>query len=253
MVVLAVLFWSQLVGLALMFAIVAAAGVGLEPESVPWGVAAGVVGSLALGLFYAGLAAGAMSLVAPLSACGAIVPVVVALAGGETVGAVTLAGMALALAGAVLVSRTTGPSVSLEPRIVAMAVGAGLAFGGVITLFQQGAAGGDDASVTVVLAARAASLVATTSALAVTRTSTAVPGRSAVPLLIAVGLGDTGANMLLTFASGGDEDALVAVLASLYPVVTVVLAGAVLHERLSAWQATGVAAALAGVALVSAG
>ena len=71
-------------------------------------------------------------------------------------------------------------------------------------------------------------------------------------MLLAVGLGDTGANVLLTFASGGDEDAIVAVLASLYPVVTVVLARAVLGERLSPWQATGVGAALAGVALVSA-
>jgi drug/metabolite transporter (DMT)-like permease len=253
MVVIAVLFWSQLAGLALMLAIVAIGGISLDADSVPWGIAAGVVGSLALGLFYAGLAAGAMSLVAPLSACGALVPVAVALAGGESVDALTVAGMALALTGAVLVSRTTGPSVSLEPRIVAMALGAGLAFGGVITLFQQGAQGGDDASVTVVLAARAASLVATTCAVVATRTSTAIPGRSAVPLLLAVGLGDTGANVLLSFASGGGEDALVAVLASLYPVVTVALARAVLGERLSPWQATGVAAALAGVALVSAG
>ena len=59
--------------------------------------------------------------------------------------------------------------------------------------------------------------------------------------------------MLLSFASGGGQDALVAVLASLYPVVTVVLARAVLGERLSAWRATGVGAALVGVAPVSAG
>jgi drug/metabolite transporter (DMT)-like permease len=57
---------------------------------------------------------------------------------------------------------------------------------------------------------------------------------------------------MLTLASGAGQDALVAVLASLYPVVTVVLARLVLGERLSAWQAAGVAAALAGVALVSA-
>ena len=253
MVVLAVLFWSQVAGLVLVLAIVAGGGISLQGDSVPWGLAAGLVGSAALGLFYAGLAAGAMSLVAPLSACGALVPVAVALAGGEHLRELTVVGMALALVGAVLVSRTTGPSISLEPRIVAMAVGAGLAFGAVITLFQQGAQGGDDASVTVVLAARAASLVATTSAVVVTRTSTALPAPSAIPLLLGVGLGDTGANVLLAFASGGGEDALVAVLASLYPVVTVVLARAVLGERLSAWQATGVAAALAGVALVSAG
>jgi drug/metabolite transporter (DMT)-like permease len=119
-------------------------------------------------------------------------------------------------------------------------------------MFQQGGQGDDDASMTVVLAARAASLAATSVAVLVTRTSLHVPDARVMPLLVGVGLGDTGANVLLTLASGGGEDALVAVLSSLYPVVTVVLAGVVLRERLSAWQAAGVAAALAGVALVSA-
>ena len=68
MAVLGVLFWSQLAGLTLVLALVAIGGISLEGDSVPWGIAAGVVGSIALGLFYAGLAAGAMSLVAPLSA-----------------------------------------------------------------------------------------------------------------------------------------------------------------------------------------
>ena len=219
-----------------------------------WGIGAGVLGSLGVGLFYAGLAAGAMSLVAPLSACGAIVPVAVALSGGERLAALTVVGMALALAGAVLVSRTTTGHLRLTPKVIAMAVSAaGLAFGdrhhdvpagrpgrrrrehdrgpggagGVAR--GDGGRGPRDADV-----------------------PRPAPTRGSVPLLVGVGLGDTGANVLLTLASGGGEDALVAVLASLYPVVTVVLAGVVLRERLSAWQAAGVAAALAGVALVSA-
>jgi drug/metabolite transporter (DMT)-like permease len=252
MVVLAVLLWSQLVGLLLVLTIVGVGGYALVEDGIGWGVAAGLVGVLALGLFYAGLAAGAMSLVAPLTACGAVVPVVVALADGESLEALAVAGMAIALAGAVLVSRTKGPSARLTPKVVAMAVGAGLAFGGVITMFQQGAAGGDDARLTVVLVARVASILAVSAAILATRTSPAVPGRSAVPLLLGVGLGDAGANVLLMFASGGGQDAIVAVLSSLYPVVTVVLARAVLGERLSGWQAAGVAAALVGVALVSA-
>ena len=252
MVVLAVLAWSQAIGLLLVAAIVVAGGFELQADRIWWGVGAGVIGSLGVGLFYAGLAAGAMSLVAPLSACGAIVPVVVALAGGERLAALTVVGMVLALTGAVLVSRTTTGHLRLTPKVIAMAVGAGLAFGTVITMFQQGGQGDDDASMTVVLAARAASLAATSVAVLATRTSLALPDARVVPLLVGVGLGDTGANVLLTLASGGGEDGLVAVLASLYPVVTVMLAGVVLRERLSAWQAAGVAAALAGVALVSA-
>jgi drug/metabolite transporter (DMT)-like permease len=250
-VVLAVLLWSQLAGLALLVAIVLVGGVSLHADSIWLGIAAGVVGALALALFYSGLAAGAMSLVAPLSACGAIVPVVVAFADGESVAALTVVGMALALLGAVLVSRTAGGHLRLTPAVIAMAVGAGLAFGVVITLLQQGSEGGDDASLSVVLAARVASLAAVACAVLVTRTSLALPSPAVVPALVAAGLGDTGANALLALASGGGDDAIVAVLSSLYPVVTVGLARAVLGERLSAWQAAGVGAALVGVALVS--
>jgi len=252
MAVLAVLFCSQLVGLVLVVVIMVAGGFSLEGDHVWWGALAGVVGSIGVGLFYTGLAAGAMSLVAPISACGAVVPVVVAVVGGEELAALTVVGMAVALAGAVLVSRSEGEHLRLTPNVVALAVGAGLAFGVVITTFQQGGQAGDDASLTVVLVARAASLLATCVALAVTRTAVGVPSPSTVPLLVGVGLGDTGANIMLTLASGSGQDALVAVLASLYPVVTVVLARVVLGERLSAWQAAGVVAALAGVAIVSA-
>jgi len=247
-----VLTWSQAIGLVFVAVVVIAGGFDLQADRIWWGVGAGVVGSIGVGLFYAGLAAGAMSLVAPLSACGAIVPVVVALAGGERLAALTVVGMALALAGAVLVSRTTAGHLQLTPKVIAMAVGAGLAFGTVITMFQQGGRGDDDATMTVVLAARAASLVATSVVILVTRTSLRLPDARLIPLLVGVGVGDTGANVLLALASGGGEDALAAVLSSLYPVVTVVLAAVVLRERLSAWQAAGVAAALAGVALVSA-
>jgi drug/metabolite transporter (DMT)-like permease len=252
LMVLVVLLWSQLMGLVLLLAVVVAGGVSLQAGSIWWGAAAGVVGAGALGLFYAGLAAGAMSLVAPLSACGAVVPVVVALAGGERVAVLTVVGMALALAGAVLVSRTAGEHLRLTPAVVAMAVGAGLAFGVVITLLQQGSQGGHDAGISVVLASRVASFATIAIAVLATRTSPAIAEPSALLPLLAVGIGDTGANVLLALASGGGDDAIVAVLSSLYPVVTVVLARGVLGERLSAWQAAGVAAALAGVALVSA-
>jgi drug/metabolite transporter (DMT)-like permease len=252
LMVLVVLLWSQLMGLVLLLAVVVAGGVSLQAGSIWWGAAAGVVGAGALGLFYAGLAAGAMSLVAPLSACGAVVPVVVALAGGERVAVLTVVGMALALAGAVLVSRTAGEHLRLTPAVVAMAVGAGLAFGVVITLLQQGSQGGHDAGISVVLASRVASFATIAIAVLATRTSPAIAGPSALLPLLAVGIGDTGANVLLALASGGGDDAIVAVLSSLYPVVTVVFARGVLGERLSAWQAAGVAAALAGVALVSA-
>jgi len=77
--------------------------------------------------------------------------------------------------------------------------------------------------------------------------------RAALPFIIAVGLLDTGANGLFALATTQGYLSLVAVLGSVYPVVTVMLAFVTLHERLAKHQLAGVVAALAGVTLIAAG
>ena len=77
--------------------------------------------------------------------------------------------------------------------------------------------------------------------------------RSALPFIVAVGLLDTGANGLFALATTEGYLSLVAVLGSLYPVVTVLLAFGVLRERIARHQLAGAAATLAGVALIAAG
>ena len=74
-----------------------------------------------------------------------------------------------------------------------------------------------------------------------------------VAALVLCGLGDAGANLLFSLASLRGYISVVSVLASLYPVMTVLLARVFLHERLMRVQQFGVVAALAGVVLVSAG
>ena len=76
--------------------------------------------------------------------------------------------------------------------------------------------------------------------------------RSALPGIVAVGLLDTSANGLFALATTQGFLSIVAVLGSLYPVVTVVLAYLALRERLVRHQLVGVLAALAGVALIAA-
>jgi drug/metabolite transporter (DMT)-like permease len=105
---LTVAFWSQAAGaLALAAALVALAIAGERPVAagVAWGVVAGVGSGLALVLFYRGLAEGTMSVVAPVSASGAIVPVAAALLTGDQPGALAGAGVLAAITGVVLVSR----------------------------------------------------------------------------------------------------------------------------------------------------
>jgi drug/metabolite transporter (DMT)-like permease len=77
-------------------------------------------------------------------------------------------------------------------------------------------------------------------------------GRSALPFIVAVGILDTGANGLFALATTEGYLSLVAVLGSLYPVVTVLLAFGVLRERIAPHQMAGAAATLAGVALIAA-
>jgi drug/metabolite transporter (DMT)-like permease len=252
MAVLVVTFISQLAGLVTVGAVLLVSGEPLSAAGALWGLGAGVVGAATLGVFYAALAGGAMSLVAPLSACGAVVPVGIALARGGAPGAMTAAGMALALTGIVLIARRDDEALALSPRVLGLAAAAALGIGTVLTLLQLGAGAEGSSGLGVVVAARAAAASVTALALIVTRTRLAAE-RGAIAPIAAVGVGDTAANALFAVASEGGSDALVAMLGSLYPVTTVLLARTLLAERLTARQGAGVLLALAGAALVSTG
>jgi drug/metabolite transporter (DMT)-like permease len=79
------------------------------------------------------------------------------------------------------------------------------------------------------------------------------PSARDIPVIIAIGVLDATANLLYAFATTLGLLATTSVLASLYPVVTVVLAGILLHERLRQVQYVGIVVAVLGVALISAG
>jgi drug/metabolite transporter (DMT)-like permease len=76
---------------------------------------------------------------------------------------------------------------------------------------------------------------------------------AALPGIVTVGLADTGANGLFALATTQGYLSIVAVLGSVYPAVTVLLAFAFLHERIAHHQFAGVVATLAGVSLIAAG
>ena len=210
---------------------------------------AGVAGLAGLGALYRGLAVGAMGIVAPISAASPLVPLAVDAAHGSVPSALQTIGVVLVLAGIVTLSREPAAG----RRIAAgagLAVVAALGFG----LFYVGLdAGADESAPWAVVAARSASVtLAVAAAVLVTRTSLRPP-RALLPLLVAIGVFDTGANVLVAFATTKDAAGVVAVLSALYPVVTVVLARLLLGERLSASRRAGGAVALAGAALVAAG
>lgn len=249
--VVTVLVVSQAVGLAGLLVWVLVAGDAFPgiTELLP-AAAAGIAGLVGLGALYRGLAIGAMGIVAPISAASPIVPLTVDAAKGDTPAALQWLGIALVLTGIAVLSRE--PAGAGQRRIAAgagLAVVAALGFG----LFVVGLdAGADESAAWAVVAARSASVSVAVVAAAVT-TASLRPPRRLLPMLVGVGVFDTGANVFVAAATTHGTAGIVAVLSALYPVVTVVLAWLLLGEHLGRSKRIGGIVALGGAALVAVG
>ena len=245
---LTVVALSQVVGLVAVFVVAVMAGGELYTlGGYASAFAAGIAGAIGLGALYRGMAVGAIGVVAPISASAAALPVAVGLARGERPSALQLVGIALALAGVALVSREPGTTGKLAAG-VPLALLAAAGFGSYFVFIDRASA--DDAFWAVVFARASSSTFALIVAGA--RGALRAP-RDRLGVLVAIGLFDVAANVLLALALNEGFVSLVSVLASLYPVVTVGLAMLVLRERVGRGQALGAAAALGGVALISGG
>jgi drug/metabolite transporter (DMT)-like permease len=249
--VLVVLFWSQLAGLLGLLVWVLWSGGGRPGTGAMLAAAgAGLAGIVGLACLYRGMAVGAMGIVAPISATAPVVPLVVDLARGRSPGAVQWVGIVVALAGVTLLSREPGTG---RAPVVATGVGlalvAALGFG--LLLVGIGVAAQESSS-WAAATARFSEACTIILVMAATRTSVRCSGRL-LPLVAAVGVFDAGANALLALAAARGAIGIVAVLSSLYPVMTILLARAVLHERLGPARVGGGLIAIAGAALIAAG
>ena len=192
-----------------------------------------------------------MSIVSPVVACGAVVPFAISLATGERPSTLALAGAVVALGGAVLASVEESRAPARErARAMLLAVVAAGALG--LFTYFLGLGSREGSVLSTLLGARAGSLALLLGLAFAGRASLRVGRRGVLPV-VAVGLADVGANALFAVASGRALLALVSVLGSLYPVTTVLLAHALLGERLTRLQLAGVGVALAGVAALSVG
>lgn len=250
--VLVVLAVSQLAGLLMAIVVVALRGAPLPPDDqILYACLSALAGVAGLAAFYRGLAVGAMAVVAPISATAAAIPVAVGVISGERPSAVQAVGVAVAIAGVVLASREL-PEEGGQARVATgagLAVLAALGFGGFFVAMDAAS----DADVFwAILLNRITGVSLLTALVLAVRPRLAMTSADAGTLVL-VGVFDIGANTLFAAASTEGLVSLVAVLASLYPVVTIALARLVLGERIRATQRAGVAAALAGVALITAG
>ncbi len=244
---LRVLFWAQVGGLAAIAIAVAVRGHGPDDWLILLAVPAALAGTLGLWAYYRGIAAGAISVVAPIAGASAVIPVIFGIATGDSPSATQIAGIAFALVGVVLAS--------LEPqegsRRVAAGVGlallAALGFG---CYFPPMHVAGKADFWWASLLFRTTALLIIATAVALQRPDLRVRGRE-LWIVLGVGIGDTIGNVLFAASSGHGLVSLTAVLASLYPIVTVLLAAAVLHEHTAPAQRAGIALTLAGVVLIA--
>ncbi len=247
----AVVVSSQLAGFLGLLAALGLVGGHLTARSLGLGLAAGACGAVGIASFYAALAIGKMSIVSPVSACGALVPVALALAGGERPSGLALAGAATALTGAVLASIHEYAGEAGGSRLsVLLSATAAVGIGGFLYLIGHAAAGGH--TLPALVGARAGSLSILVAAGLGRRRPLAPPARW-LPVVAVIGLLDSAANGLFAVATEHGYLSIVSVLGSVYPIVTVLLAQVVLRERISRLQAVGVGVALVGVALVGGG
>jgi drug/metabolite transporter (DMT)-like permease len=245
----AVTLTSQAAGFAVLLVVVAVRG-SVDARSLWLGALAGVGGGAGLAAFYRALSLGTMSVVSPLVACGAVVPFAVSVATGERPSALAVAGAFVALGGAVLASVEERRAATPErARAIVLALVAAVALGLFVYFLGLGARNGD--ALSALLGARLGSLPTLLVLALATRAPLFV--RRSVAAVVAVGVADVTANALFAYATTHGLLSLTSVLGSLYPVVTVLLAHAFLHERLTPVQKGGVLAALAGVVAISAG
>lgn len=246
---IAVIGGSQSFGLLFVSSLALAIGTWTWDTTV-WinGTIAGAMGLFGLVAFYTALATGQMGIVAPISSLSAVVPVTIGLAQGERPGSVQVTGIVIALIGVILAS---GPELNgkVDARPVILAFIAAATFGFAIFFMAKGG----QVNPTMTITAMRLTQVVMVLALVIAVRSIGGLIKKDVPLLAAIGFTDAGANVLFAFAASLGLLSVVAVLGSLYPIVTVLLAWWIHKERLMPIQYLGIAITFCGVALISAG
>ena len=244
---------ALVVGLSQFFGLLTAVGfsfiIGWEwdTRAVPWAMISSLSGYAGLMFFYKALAIGRMGIVSPIASLGAIVPVAAGLLAGDSPSAWQIIGIVVAIVGIVLAS---GPELSggADAKPVFLAIGTAIGFGFCLWAIAKGS---EFSVMTTMVGMRAQTVVLAAIAIVVTKSYAKVNLADGVRLS-AIGALDILANVTFGYASTAGMLSIVAVLGSIYPVFTVLLAWWLLKERLMPVQYAGVVAALMGVAAISA-
>jgi drug/metabolite transporter (DMT)-like permease len=249
--VLGVLAVSQPAGLVLIAVVIVI--FGADPIPADKLAIAALAGAASLGglwAFYAAMAMGTVSVVAPIASLGVVVPVAVGLARGDAPAAIQLIGLVPAMAGVVILGYEEHPEhAGVARRSIILAIIAGLGFGIFFTGLDVAS---PDRPGWAVLAVRVGGVITVAIALLISRPRLAAVSGS-IAVLLTIGFFDVLATTLFAVASTKGVLPVIAVGGSMYPAFTIALAHGVLGERLARIQWAGVVLALLGVALIAAG
>ena len=248
--VLSVVLVSQASGLLVIAAIVALRGVAWPgAEAMLPAAVAGVMGAVCIVTFYLALSYGPVSIVAPVLASSACIPVVYGLARGERPSALQFTGLVATLAGVMLVSWTDGDGHARGRRGIGFGVVAALLLGTLLVFFSRASA------VDAYWAPFVLRLVSMTTVgvFVVLRGSLPRVDRRAVAVIASIGVLDVLANLAYSVSTTLQLLSITAVLSSLFPVVTVALARIHLGERVTRVQEAGAVLTMVGVLGVAAG
>jgi drug/metabolite transporter (DMT)-like permease len=246
--VFSVIVVAHATGLAFMLLLALLVG---EPipgwTSLLWGIVAGLAGGIGLAALYKALAVGKMGINAPLSCViTAVVPLLFSFGTEGLPHAVQIIGFVVALVSIWLIATQRGAAE--ESQGLGLAIVAGIGFGGFLLVIKLA---GSEAVFWPLVSARAASFLLML-AITVIRGGDWKHSRGSVSYMLLAGILDSGANALYVAAAQRGRLDVAAVLSSLYPASTVMLARLVLKERLSRQQRVGMAAALIAVSLIAA-
>ena len=252
---LLVVWVSKLVSLPLLAIYLIAMYVPITPIGLAWGAMAGVAGLVGLVLFYRALSAGAMTIVAPVTGVtSAAIPVVVGLVWGERPSGARLLGIGCALLAIALVSIAPNPSGRRQVvswRLIAVALGSGAGFGlFFILLAVANEAAEGSVGLWPIAGSQLSALIIGGLLILMVRPGP-WPRGVGLRFTMVAGPCDMTANALFLLAARTGDLSIVAPLAALYPVTTVILALVIDHERLRGVQIAGLAFAVAALVLVS--
>ncbi|NLE21652.1 MAG: DMT family transporter [Actinobacteria bacterium] len=236
--------------LLVLLAVISPARPGLSAVVAP--AVGGVVGAFGVLLGYKALALADMSVVSPIIAGAALVPVTWGIASGERPGSLQVLGIGVTLIGIVVISRggpATGTAGTRSRAGIAAAVGCALTLGLFLVALDYG---GDAGALYTVTVARTAAVLTLAAAAVVARPAIRLRRRGA-PVLLIAGLFIVAANLLFTSAATHGYLSVVGVLGWLNPAVTMVWAAAVLGERLRRSQLVAAALVFSGIVLLTAG